>query len=506
MTRSGASSASRKSPPSESPSAARRSSTGRLLRRVHDLADWLTEGLLYLMVIFSPWAFGTTQEWSIGVMNAGGYALGLLLAIKWLARKADISRDETATPSGQESPTIIRLLAAATILIPAYCLISALNARSVYLGDFQYKYFPCVNWLPHSYDARLTWQAFWNYSALALDFWALRDWLKGLDPSERLRRRSLGTGDAESGRCIPARLNRLLWVLSVNGALLAAEGLLQRALGSPKLLWLVEPNIHKLPEEQFGPYAYRSNAAQYFLLLWPVVLGFWQLLRRNRPELQKLKMHNHLLPCILLMALVPFMSLSRAGAFIDAAVVVAVLIVLRQNRRAGGTALLAAGSLLGIAVLLGGYLEWEHLAKRLEVSPVDVSRLELWRNTWDAFMQNPIFGTGPGTFSSVYGFYWSGIDQGAAQAHNDWLELLLTFGIIGAAIVLGALLLILARRPGNEGFHLGKSFRRLVYIGLASCLTYATVDFPLTIYSVLFLFIVECAILTLVSSRAHSVE
>src|SRR5262249_31615049 len=35
------------------------------------------------------------------------------------------------------------------------------------------------------------------------------------------------------------------------------------------------PHIHQTAAGQFGPYAYRANAAQYFNLLWPVCLGFW---------------------------------------------------------------------------------------------------------------------------------------------------------------------------------------------------------------------------------------
>ena len=48
----------------------------------------LTELLIYLMVAFGPWAFGTTQSWSIWLMNVASYMLGLLLAaklaIRWL--------------------------------------------------------------------------------------------------------------------------------------------------------------------------------------------------------------------------------------------------------------------------------------------------------------------------------------------------------------------------------------------------------------------------------------
>ena len=460
---------------------------------MHAIADRLTEWVVWFMVIFSPWAFGTTEDWAVGVMNAAGYALGVLFAIKSLARRADRSCLESQGEPARSSRLGIRFLGGATILILAYCLVSALNARCVYLGDYQYKYFPCLKWLPHSYDARLTWQAFWNYLALAIDFWAIRDWLKGLDRSEVALPRS--------GWFIPRRLRTLLWVLSINGVVLAAQGLLQRVIGGGKLLWLVEPHINKLAESQFGPYAYRSNAAQYFLLLWPVAFGFWHLLRRGSPAARKLRMDNHLLPCILLMAIIPLISMSRAGAIIGIWAIFAVIIVARGDRRTGSTVMLAASLLLGVAVLLGAYLGGEALAKRFQAGPIDLSRLEIWRNTWQAFKQSPLFGTGPGTFSTVYGFYWSGADQGIAQAHNDWLELLMTFGILGSALVLGALALVLAQPFGSERLYLGRTFPRFIYVSLGNCLLYAAVDFPLTIYSTLFLFVLCCAIMTSLSAR-----
>jgi O-antigen ligase len=437
-------------------------------------------------------------------MNAGGYALGVLFAMKWLARRADRSCFGSQAEPGRRSKTTTRLLGGVTILLLAYCLVSALNARCTYLGDYQYKYFRCLNWLPHSYDARLTWQTFWNYLALALDFWAIRELLSGLDRREQAWMGAAGTSDTNSKWFLPRRMRALLWVLSINGAVLAAQGLLQRVIGGGKLLWLVEPHIHKQAEAQFGPYAYRSNAAQYFLLLWPVVFGFWQLLSRVSPVERKLRLHNHLLPCIFLMAIVPLISLSRAGAIIGIWAIFAVIIVARGARRAGGRIVLAASLLLGVAVLLGVYLGGEPLTDRFRQSPVDVSRLEIWRNTWQAFKQAPVFGTGPGTFSSVYRFYSSGADQGIAQAHNDWLELLLTFGIMGSVLMAGALALVLVQPFGNERIYCGRSFPRFIYISLGSCLLYATVDFPLTIYSILFLFVVNCAVLSSMSARGEN--
>src|SRR5437867_1902086 len=65
---------------------------GTLPLRVRDVqlyrvCEDLTEALVYLMVIFTPWAFGTTQPWSIWAMNLAGYFLGLLLALKLSIRQ-----------------------------------------------------------------------------------------------------------------------------------------------------------------------------------------------------------------------------------------------------------------------------------------------------------------------------------------------------------------------------------------------------------------------------------
>src|ERR1051325_5397590 len=54
--------------------------------RLYWACDWLSGWLIAFMVVFSPWAFGTTQPATIFVMNVAGYSLGLLLAAKWTIR------------------------------------------------------------------------------------------------------------------------------------------------------------------------------------------------------------------------------------------------------------------------------------------------------------------------------------------------------------------------------------------------------------------------------------
>ncbi|MBM3883674.1 MAG: hypothetical protein FJ387_28870, partial [Verrucomicrobia bacterium] len=54
--------------------------------RGYRFCDGLTEGLVYWMAVFCPWAFGTTQPWAIWTMNVTGYVLGAALVSKWMIR------------------------------------------------------------------------------------------------------------------------------------------------------------------------------------------------------------------------------------------------------------------------------------------------------------------------------------------------------------------------------------------------------------------------------------
>src|SRR5450759_1675692 len=76
-------------PSAENRPSARILAWNRILRprdlRRYRACETGTAGLIYFMVVFSPWAFGTTQPWAMRTMDAAGYCLGLLLALKlWI--------------------------------------------------------------------------------------------------------------------------------------------------------------------------------------------------------------------------------------------------------------------------------------------------------------------------------------------------------------------------------------------------------------------------------------
>jgi O-antigen ligase len=65
-----------------------------------------------------------------------------------------------------------------------------------------------------------------------------------------------------------------------------------------------------------------------------------------------------------------------------------------------------------------------------------------WANTADIVGDFPLFGTGLGTFASVYGAYEKGSssEMQLVHAHNDYLEYIAELGVVGAVILIGGIL------------------------------------------------------------------
>ncbi len=366
----------------------RRKSSRDHTPRAESLCDHASGALILFLLVFTPWAFGTTQPWSIWTANIASYTLGLLLVAKWVIRYREgfqpprwgepivLAEDagDLAAPRTRRDP-VTPLLATLTVAILAYTAVSALNARAEYdpvRRAYNYLDDP-IPWLPHSYDRIATSFAFWQYLGLACLFWATRDWLLRRFASDARPDDTPRWAEVDAQVIIPARLQTLLWVLVLNGALLALVGILQRASGTGKLLWILPSASLKSPDSFFGPWSYRGNASQYFNLLWPVCLGFWlwaqeratravtpSLGRRDGPQIL-------LLPCAIFMAACPMISTSRGGAIISVAIgAAAVLLLLFSTRRSLAPTTrwitIATMAVAAIAAIAGG---WSSIRDRL---------------------------------------------------------------------------------------------------------------------------------------------
>jgi hypothetical protein len=480
--------------------------------QAYRVADDLSGVLIIPMIIFGPWAFGTTQSWSIWTMNIGSFALGFLLMTKLFIREVKgypAPRWETLSPHS-ETPLrrrnsavrfLTRSLAVLTLAVLAYCLISALNAAAIYNTDtrsFEYRGF--LAWLPHSFDGQRTWFHFWMYLGLACSFWGIWDWLLGMTADEESNARfSAKVESVKSSRHLSARLRCLLWVICINGALVGIEAIIQRICGSTKLLFLAQPLVNPEGEAQFGPYAYRANAAQYFNLIWPLCLGFWWALHRAHGF--RAGSHHVLLACAAIMAACPIISTSRGGALVSAGLLVpsifflaAASILSHQSRR---STLVLIVVFFVSSIALGWFFGWDTLEPRMEqIGEGYKDREDMYESARPMAADYPVFGVGPGTFATVFKLYRiSNSTYWPEQLHNDWLETRITFGWVGLALLLAALMCVVFRWFAPGGIRTSKWFLLLAWLGPAGCLVHALFDFPFQIYSILFLFLVICAAL-----------
>ena len=75
------------------------------------------------------------------------------------------------------------------------------------------------------------------------------------------------------------------------------------------------------------------------------------------------------------------------------------------------------------------------------------ARSVYWANSADIVRDFPLFGTGLGTFASVYNAYETrgGDDKQLVHAHHDYLEAVAELGLVGAVILIGGVLYLATR-------------------------------------------------------------
>jgi O-antigen ligase len=207
------------------------------------------------------------------------------------------------------------------------------------------------------------------------------------------------------------------------------------------------------------------------------------------------------------MASCPIISTSRGGAVVAVAMAVAAasMLIFAMRRRHPlvrfGMALFFAA-----AFALGAYVGGDQLVERMGTFDTNLAGREASYDTArDMARDYPLFGVGPGAFGPMFQLYRASFtDYWPAQLHNDWLETRITFGWAGSFLIGLAFLTVLVRWFASGGIPTGWQFVLLLWLALAGCLTHARWDFPFQIYSILFLFLLLCAILSALSLRSRA--
>jgi O-antigen ligase len=222
------------------------------------------------------------------------------------------------------------------------------------------------------------------------------------------------------------QIHSALRVLAIFGFVLALFAVTQKATWNGKLYWIRELGNRGNP---FGPFVNRNHFAGWMCMVAPLSFGIGFMSRSMSRRIRYIFF-------AVVMAITTFFSLSRGGivSFLVGTIILAVFIVSDSSSRKRLVPIFSFVVALFIYLI---YLGLSPVVQRFTQSGISShERLLVWSASLTAFADFPVFGTGLGTFQHVFPIYKpDGIEMFYQHAHNDYIEILLEFGIIGVLLV-----------------------------------------------------------------------
>jgi diacylglycerol kinase (ATP) len=412
-----------------------------------DGARWLLLGTL----VYAPWAYGSIPAESLSWLNR---LLGLALAL-WLI--------DCGLQRRMPRLSLWLVVAGAWLIVQAWWM--GLNADQA-LGVSR-----SLRWAPGSVDQELS-------IGMALRATTLVGVLCMVSDLARHRKWR----------------QRLWWTLALTGSSIVLLGLVQRIGGAPGTFWGFDPDAPTF----FATFPYHANAGAFLNLVWPVMAGLLTVaMREHGPPWQRTVLTLSLVGCLCAL----LVNTSRGSGFVAVLMVALWLIWLLFAQSRWRWIKLSRPALLGRALAVVG------LASLLAMA-IGIDRtLERWRGfdrelhagnpRWQADVTSVrivgdagVTGFGPGTFVRVYPLYLSDPRTNLEHAHNDYLQILIEWGFLGAA----AWAIAFFGGPLRAGWRwaLGQGTIRtrdriLAFAGLSALVglaLHALVDYPLQIASI----------------------
>jgi hypothetical protein len=422
---------------------------------------------VFSLIVYSSWVWGGTYK----PVQPPILAIGLLIFIALLVVPPYLT-------SSQHTRSAIRMNAAWFFTEPIFylgfafttlLLIQWFNAgRSLYFDQLQNRWMysaPGIPWLP---------SAFSSAEAMEMIVWFVPAWAVALAlRSPWLDHDSIYT----------------LWkLLVINSALLAAFGIVQFASGTTKLYWAVP-----IPCYFFATFPYSNHAGTFFVLMLSLsgALLLREILRQERLTFSWSVLLW--LACSILCLSAASLSLSRAAiVFAWGIAVFMIVYVIRvlwcrihPATRINLIAVVLAVVFLAcfIAFSFGKTLAATQLSKFIPgISKIrnDVYRITVMKAGMDVWRTSPWYGVGGWGFRYLVALYLPEDEvakfAGLANVHNDPLQFLAEFGLVGAGLML-AIVMTMARPL----FEFGISRRpALVFAvtGVVVVLAHSLLDLP----------------------------
>ena len=373
--------------------------------------------LFLFLLIFSPLAFGTVEQWSLTVMETVSMtALSLLLFIH--VRNRDYFLHNI--------PGIVPLL-----LLNAYILLQIVPLPSLIVRFISPETY-VVYGETSALEETLSWVSLsLNKKATIVDFFRLAAYTAFYVLTVQLLK------DRKY-------LKRTVLVLVVLASVISLQSIMQYLFFNGKIYWLREIPKGAGP---FGPYVNRNHFAGYMNMLFPVVLSMFIAYRphivygslRSRIvgifSQGRTNLHVLIGFAAVLVSISIFLSLSRGGiSGLGLSIIFFAFLMTKAGQGRRGVIFIAVIYIL--IALSVSWFGWDAIIERFaEIGDAwdnnYLQRIEVYRNSLNIIHHFPVTGTGFGTFMHIFPRYRTVPGESTVNhAHNDYIEFLSDGGVI----------------------------------------------------------------------------
>ena len=416
-------------------------------RQLHE-SEKLLVGALSLLVIYLPWALGSTHV----------LAQSIALCIAVLCFGAAILPRQGDTHSITSKGQFRRVFSFPVfwfgLLFLGYLTIQGFNSSHLVEGTEEFRYLTekePISWLPSGLAAPFAESnPFRSMLIAAIPFFAICAAWVGLT-----RRKSV---------------HLLLTILSVNGLMIAAIVFYKIAKGQGKILWFYEP-----PTSSFlGPFLHHWQGAGYLVIVMAAAVGMAaQHFARARRSFHRSNPSGLFTFVGLALMLISIFSASRLSATLCGGLMGGFLahIIYRElsadalfSRRAflvvSGTVLTIIGMVV-IGKVSANYTDQQALNRKVTAP---IASYEEWSASnslaLSLFQEKPVLGWGGGSFRHLHkehandgdGEELAARSLEAEYAASDWFRMLAEFGIVGSLLLLLPFLYLLKQFFRKQAF------------------------------------------------------
>ena len=301
-----------------------------------------------------------------------------------------------------------------------------------------------------------------------------------------------------------AALQKLTKFLVIFGFLYAFVSLVLYLAWKQNINWL-KPTMHGSP---FGSFVNRNHFAGYIELLFPLPVSLLIILRH---ELEQKILY---VASATLMGIAVCFSLSRGGMISLTAQILLLFAFSSWQKHTlpseahatNKSQLTVLLSIIGlVSLIIFGLYSIGANSVILRLGDED-DRAGIWRNSLRIFQAHPFWGTGLGTFETVFPIYADdkGLDV-AAESHSDYLQVLTDTGLLGALILLVFLSVygVNARRAMQANQPLFQALALASTVSIAGLLVHSFFDFNLQLPSHALLFLLHCGLCGIIATQVR---